>query len=422
VAERTTGNVSAISDRPAISNLLDGLFLLERTYGSHGVSHPLTSHVASQIEIVLNGLAMPFSIQFVGQAVFHNRILVPLDLKTFKQSTILGRAFENLGVNEMTFHAPPPLKEIIRLGEALAKGGVGPSEFLQTTHLTGISWQELEGVRWGVEMEVVDPEVYAATHVSLAVAECESLLEGKGEAWEWGRGLGVVRRLERTIDTSTAGTLRALDISQAGWSVARRCVSATLRVMLVLAQLDIVTGLRRSIAHSVLALACQGLRDRGGDPLVRAAEGLLHRLLRTQSFSRTGIEPHRVRVDALVHQLLPASSEDRRARSILHLILLAYDLERRRRPPGRDFDLTSADLLAFAVQESGRRYDAVYVKMLVVSTGMLPAGSLVKLADGRVGAVIVANPESPLLPRVLIGRQIVIPTEPVSLVSAAILE
>ena len=268
-------------------------------------------------------------------------------------------------------------------------------------------------------MEVVDPEVYTATQMALAVSDAEVLIRKREDPWEWGLGLAVVRRLERAVATSPPGLLRALEISADGWSVARRAVATTLRVMLVLNQLRTVLALRRAIAHATLALACQGLQPREGEPLTRASVGLMNRLLRTRSFSRTGIEPHRIRVDALVSQLMPENSEDRRLRSVLHLLLLAYDLERRRCPVDRDFDLTSGDLLAFAVQESTRRYDAGYVRVMIMSMGMLPTGTIVRLADGRVGVVIMPNAEQPLLPKVLVDKKIITPTAPVSMASGA---
>ena len=397
--------------------LIASLFLLERTLRSHGAAHPLARQIAGRLAESIHEVGPPFSLQFMGAAVFRDLTLLPVSLQTYKQVVDLSDSLRNLGVNELTFDNIPALTDLIHFGEALSRGSNTVSDALDTLAIPGLSWREIEGIRWGLDVEEVDPDIYTATQVALAVADTERLGLLPEDPWDWTAGLSVVRRLERAFQVNPAATARALEITQEGWSVARRAVSAAHRILAVLYSLGATRAVRRAASHGALALAVQGLQERGGTMIVPSAEALLPRLITSKGFTRTGVEPHRLRVDALIHRLHPEFSEHRNTTCILHLLLISYELERRRCPPGVTFDLTSGDLLALAAQEAGGRYDAGFVRLLIETAGQVPVGASVRLADGRIGLVLLANPSAPRLPKVLVGAQVMTPTEPVSLAS-----
>ena len=411
----TTGQDA--ESRKKEEKLITSIFLLERTLRSHGATHPLARQIAGSLAKSIHEAGPPFSLQFVGAAVFRDLTLLPVSLQTYKQVVDLSASLRNLGVNELTFDNIPAVTDLVLFGEALSRGSNTVSDALDTLAIPGLSWRELEGIRWGLDVKEVDPDIYTATQVGLAVADTEQLGLLPEDPWDWTRGLAVVRRLERAFRVSPAATERSLEITQHGWSVARRAVSASHRILVVLDALGAKRAVRRAAAHGALALAVQGLRERGGAMIVPSAQALLPRLITSKGFTRTGVEPHRLRVDALIHRLHPEFTEQRKTTSILHLLLISYELERRRCPPGVTFDLTSGDLLALAAQEAGGRYDAGFVHLLIEAAGQIPVGARVRLADGRIGLVLLANPAAPRLPKILVGAQVMTPTEPVSLAS-----
>ncbi|MFH1530989.1 MAG: hypothetical protein ABIK09_09690 [Pseudomonadota bacterium] len=397
--------------------LLGSLVLLERTVRSHGTSHPLARQIAGRLAQSIHDAGVPLSLQFVGAAVFRDLSLVPISLQLYKQLVELSRSLRNLGVDELTFDAVPGVSDLVRLGDALTRGAAKASDALGSLAIGGMSWRAFEGARWGLDTEMVDPDIYTATQVALAVVDAEHLVAGRDKPWDWARGLAVVRRLDRAFRVSPPATERALEIFAEGWSVARRAVSAGHRALAVLDNLGATRVVRRAVTHGTLALAVQGLRPRGGEPIVPSAQTLLPRLVTPRGFTRTGVEPHRLRVAALVHRFHPEYAQLRKTPCILHLVLIAYELERRRCPKGTDFDLTSGDLLALAVQEAGVRYDPGFVHLVVETAGRIPVGAHVRLADGRAGIVLSTNPTAPRLPKVLVAAQVVTPTSPVSLIS-----
>ncbi len=398
-------------------NLITALFLLERTLRSHGASHPLARQIARRFAESIFSTGLPFSLQFVGGAVFRDMKLLPVSLKTYKQVREISGCLRNLSVDELSFDNVPGLTELLRFGEAMASGSASTSDALDLLSINGLSWREIEGVRWGLEMEDVDPDIYTATQIAIAVADAERLALSLDGPWDWAKGIGIVRRIERAFRISPAATERSLEVIPEGWSVARRAVSAAHRTLVALNTVGVNRGICRATSHAILALAIQGLRKRGGNMIVPSAKALLPRLITSKGFTRTGIEPHRLRVDALVHRLLPEFAEQRKTPSIIHLVLISYELERRRCPPGTDFDLTSGDLLALAAQEAGVRYHAGFVRLLVETAGRIPVGAHVRLEDGRTGVVLLTNPNKPLYPKVLVGSQVMTPTAPVALVS-----
>lgn len=406
-------------ERRKEEGLLSSLFLLERTVRSHGAGHPLAGQIAARLAQSIHDAGLPLSLQFVGAAVFRDMTLVPVSLQVYKQLEELSKTLRNLGVDELNFAGIPTVPDLVRFGEALAKGASKATDSLEHMTIPGLTWREIEGARWGLDTEAVDPDIYTATQVGLAVVAAEDLVKDRDGPWDWATGLSVVRRMDRAFRVSPGATQRALELRSEGWSVARRAVSMSQRVLTVLDAVGATRVVRRAVTHAALALACQGLRPRSGDAIVPTAEALLPRLVTSRGFTRSGVEPHRLRTTALVHRFHSRYASLRKTPCILHLVLIAYELERRRCPEGTHFDLTSGDLLALAVQEASTRYDPGFVRLIVDAAGRIPIGAHVRLADGRTGVVLLANPSAPRLPKVLVGAQVVTPTAPVSLVSPA---
>ncbi len=407
------------AERRKEEDLLGSLFLLERTVRTHGGSHPLARQIAGRVAQSIHDAGVPLSLQFVGTAVFRDLSLVPVSLQSYKQVEELSQTLRNLGIDELTFSAVPNVADLVRFGEALARAASTKSDALDQVVIPNLSWRAIEGARWGLDTDELDPDIYTSTQVGLAIADAGRLVAGRDGPWDWAAGLAVVRRLDRAFRVSPSATKRALEVRAEKWSLARRAVSASHRVLAVLDTVGTTRVVRRAVTHGALALAVQGLHTRGGDPIVPAAEELLPRLVTSQGFTRAGVEPHRLRTIALVNRFTPEYAKLRKTPCILHLLLIAYELERRRCPEGTDFDLTSGDLLALAVHEAGTRYDAGFVRLIVDTAGRIPVGAHVRLTDGRTGVVLLTNPAAPRLPKVLIDAQVLTPTSPVSLVSPA---
>jgi hypothetical protein len=102
---------------------------------------------------------------------------------------------------------------------------------------------------------------------------------------------------------------------------------------------------------------------------------------------------------------------------IAELIELAYEMERARCPERVPFDLTRADLLAFAVEQGKERFSPDWVRAVIKICGTVPVGACVQLADGRVGMVIEPGPpENPWCPVVFVAGKRVFTRQPVMLV------
>ena len=412
---RFTGDAGEAGSAQAI---IEGLFVVMRTAGFHGLEHPLTHQAAGSVAQMVAGAGPPFSLQFIGQAVFRDRRLVPFDAAGFVRAQQLSHALSNLGVHELTFAAGPSGPAVLELASAMSRGLAGPCDVLGTTRIEGISWREVPGARFGTDAEQVDPEVYAAAQLALAVAEAETLASGLDEKWPWGTGMSVVRRVARSLELSVPATLRVMEIAPGAWGVARRAVAACLHVLSVLYGVKGTVATRHAGAHAALALGCVGLRDREGEELEVAAQAALGKLMDVSRQSKRGVEPHRLRVCSLLY--LAAHNQDT-GLGVLPVVAMAYELERGRRPAGVEFDLSFADLLAQAVAEQGRCFDARYVRVLVHRSGQVPPGAAVRLPDGRLGMVLEpGEPGKPLQPKVLVGDRVVVPEGPVQLVTSAL--
>ncbi|RMH18170.1 MAG: hypothetical protein D6696_13650 [Acidobacteria bacterium] len=400
-----------------IAKLVDPLFVLMNTVGSHGREHPLSVRAAESLRKALEATDVPFALQLVAGGLFCNRVLVPLDVERYHKLAQLSHAFNNLSVHELTVEALPELDGVLTLGDALGKARIAPCQDLEHRKIPGLRWREIPAAQRGVHADSVAPEVFAVAQVAQAIAAVERIVAAPEEPWPWSAGVGVIRRLERAYDADRSTFDRALELAPGSWSVARRAVCAAALVLQPLIVLESTLATRRAAAHAILGLAACGFKPRDCDAIEEAASRLLFRMLAAPIHARSGVEPHRLRVCALVHHF--AEQDDRQAPrlEIMKLIHLVYGLEGQRCAGGVDFVLSRADLFAHAVAELDRRPEGAWVRMLIKAVGELPPGAWVRLPDGRVGTVLgPGSSGDPRRPEVLIGGRKVEPPGPVELV------
>jgi len=416
---RTAGDDAAIKTRRSQA-IIERLFLFMQLSKTHGQRHPLTKQAVDSLKETIAATQTPLTLQFLGQAVFRDRILVPFEVTGFEQSQILSRAVVNLSVHEISINRVPEAEELHSFGNALVKGAAGPCEDLLEMQLPSIKWRELPGIKWGMDSEKVDPEVFVATQVALAIADAEVLTTQVDEPWDWGRGLAIIRRLERSINSGVVVTSRALEIAPGQWTIGRRMVAAAFRVLSALTAVKASLSVQRAATQATLVITCFGLKIRGGNPIEKSAPAALNSLLSAPISSKSGVTPHGMRACSLVHRISSESADA--GEGITSLLKLCYDLEQRRCPKGVAFDLTFADLLAYAVADKTKELDSRWVKILVKVSGNVPAGANVRLKDGRLGIVLgPSNSGDPLCPSVLVNNKVMIPPEPVELISSSVL-
>lgn len=384
-----------------------GLFLLMRNVSLHGPSHPASVDAAEQAQKAIEDAGPPFAIEFVEQASFRDRNLIPMDVDTFHKVQQLTRAFNNLSTQEILFEGAVPVEALVYLGSALSQGAKGPSSMLQERRLEGIIIRDISDARMMIESEEVDPEVFVLTHFTLALASSQRLVNDRSDVWSWVIGVAVIRRLERCVEMSRFATVKILETAPGDWGVARRAIAAALDVLLVLKMLGVASSTRRAVAHATLAVSIQGLEDRAGQKVDTAARDLLGRMLDARKISRSGVEPHRLRTTAVVSSLTAAGDGSEIRSGLGRLIALAYSLARYRCPPNVSFELGRCDLLAMAVRQTAGTPDSRWVNALIMSAGTIPPGAVVRLSDGRTGLVVEpGSPDDPWKPTVYVDGRI----------------
>ena len=385
----------------------------------HDERHSLAQKNAAVLCQVVAEVPPPFVLQFVAGGVFLDRTLVPLDFHHFERCLELTRALHRLSAHELSFETNLPEASALRLGRALATGLRGQGDGgLKDVEIAGLSWREIPFAQSGIDAEGVDSEVAAIAHTVLGLSVAEQIAEKPEDPWPWNMGLSVIRRLEKGLATNTDSSMRVVEFAPEGWPVPRRALSASQLVLQVLTRIGVDAGNRRAAAHATLALGLQGLRPRGGISAGEAADDLIARIMRAPIQAQSGIAPQCLLVASLLHVM---GSEMRKKRSvtlmIAELIELAYEMERARCPEGVPFDLTRADLLAFAVEQGKQRFSSDWVRAVIKICGTVPVGACVQLADGRVGMVIEPGPpEDPWRPIVFVNGKRVFAKQPVMLV------
>lgn len=391
------------------------LFVAMRAATRYGRTHPSTEAAAGRLADAIGGASPPFAVQLVGEAVFADRKLLPLDLEAHQRAMEVAAAVHSLGAHELSFSTKPSVSEATALVGALADGARGRESALDELLLRSVGWREIPQADWGEESQEVDPEIFAVTQVSLAVADASGL--GSHGAWRWSRGLAIVRRLERALASHRVAAKRTLEANDLPWTIARRAVSAARLAENAMSLLRLPTSARRATVHAALMISATGLAERGGVTLAEAATRALVRALETPP--PTGrISPHRVRVVALLRALSQDAPDDPSTGledlPAAKLIALTYRLERDRRPEGVDFELTKLDLLSAAAGDE--EVDGAWLRLVINAEGVVPPGARVVLPDGSRGVVMgPGDPMDAWRPSVLVGGRVVIPDLPVRL-------
>jgi len=399
------------------AELLDTLYLLGKTVGSHGPRHQLSIRAAEVLRTAAARAQPPISLQFVAGGVFRDRKIVPLDVDRYRRSKHLSRALANVEAQELTFDTLPEINAILELGAIVARGANGPG-YTAPESIGAIHLREIVGVSRGEEAERIDPELFIAAQVALAFAGADEIFAEQVKPWPWATGLTIVRRLERAIQAAPDGSTqvaRAIETAPVAWSVPRRAVSATFRVLDALLRLQVVVPTQRGAAHAMLAAAISGLQEREGHPLSTIGKALVPRLLAGKLGGRARIDPHRLMVTALVHALDRGEASNH---PVLDLLKTCYALELRRCPRKTPFDLSFIDLLAQGVGDRTLGCDVSWMKQLISAAGAVPAGTRVQLADGKVGIALESTDPASRYPPVLVGGLVVQPDRPLKIISS----
>jgi hypothetical protein len=382
----------------AAGRLIDAMAAAMKVVSTYEGDHPAARRAGQDIANAAAEAKTPFSLQFVAEAAFRNKQLIPLTIERFRKVEAVGGALHNLGQHELSFDKVPAADDMLSLLRALARGALGPAHDLDVLNLKHVSWREIPNLSWGEDPEEVDEEVYCATQVVLALMDAERILAEMDEVWPWGRGLSAVRRLERAIGRSTAATAHAMETAPGPWSPARRAVAVVALLGQVLRKLDVDSKLRRVAMHAGLGLALHGYSAQGASALPLAGEAFRERLLAMKIKTRRGVEPHRLRLFALVHQLVEGRGKPP---AMLGLVALAYELEAQRISGGQP--LAFVDLLARTRKRVSGSPMEPMLRLVLATTGVVPPGTKVELADGRAGVVLGPGPAGdPWRPLVLV--------------------
>lgn len=238
------------------------LFVAMRAATRYGRTHPSTEAAAGRLADAIGGASPPFAVQLVGEAVFADRKLLPLDLEAHQRAMEVAAAVHSLGAHELSFSTKPSVSEATALVGALADGARGRESALDELLLRSVGWREIPQADWGEESQEVDPEIFAVTQVSLAVADASGL--GSHGAWRWSRGLAIVRRLERALASHRVAAERTLETPPPTGRISphRVRVVALLRALSQDAPDDPSTGLEDLPAAKLIALTYRLERDR----------------------------------------------------------------------------------------------------------------------------------------------------------------
>lgn len=398
-----------------VLDLVDKLFVLMRTLGAFGPGHPQAVHSAESLAEAIGTMGPPIALQFVREAMFCNRQLLPLDVESFAKATQLSRALDHLGVHELNFDQAVPPSVLVELGIVLARGSAGPSDLLQKARLPGVSWRELVGASWGTDSRRIDPDLFAVTHMALAVQSAELLCQTDAP-WDWIRGVALVRRLERAMSVDVHAAQRALEFVPQPWSHGRRVVAMASRVIAVLQRLGVRAPVLRSVGHAAVFLGCCGLGEVPA-PLQSSAQTAIQRALPSVGKSLLGAARHQIHVLEVLNAVARRPATQTTWQGPIGVLDLILQLETRRQAAALA-NLTLADVLAQAVPDVGTQLEPQWFLALLATVGTLPPGARVRLTDGRVGLVLgPGRGDDPWRPQVLVGQTVVQPNYPVRLVA-----
>lgn len=398
--------------------IVERLYVLTRNLAVHGDTHPLVGQNAAALALALEAAEPPFALQFVGQAVFIDRVLAVLDALNFSRAQKLARYLAAVGVNEVGVEYVPTNAQLVMLSRALlTRGASVPS-------VDGLHLREIRGVSGGGSGEVIEPELFATAQMVRALIESEAAELNVSGGWPWSAGIGVVRRVERARRVDLASCVRFIEYAPGARTVPRRALGALLSAMAMTGAAGLSTSLSRVASHAAFALGLYGLAEREGASFVEAAETALPQLIGTALGGGTSVDPHRQRVCALLQSVASQHDEPRRWNPLARAVALAYDLERLRCPLGPSFDLATMDLLSWAARVAGRVHAAEWVRALLAAHGVLPPNAAVTV-DGREAVVLGgAEDDEPMRPLVYLKGvgAVNLPDGPVSIARCVAVE
>lgn len=380
------------------NELLEALFVFLRVNATHGPTHPQTAVAADVLVGSLAGFTCPTTVSFVNGVAFVDRVLVSSDPAAYRRSATAAAMFAAAGAHEIVFDAAPTSRELLVLAAELVHRNL--AEFVSAS----IRCRPLEHASHAEASESVDRETAAAMQIALGIGDCETALHS-GNVWSG--TLGALRRIDLAIGHHATAATRALELG-GEWDRARRLLSMGRLTLSPSKMLGLAQPTARAATHAAMLVAAFGLRDREGIPLAEAARLAVEATTDTT----TPTSSHRLRTLAI----LWAVAGGRRAVGLAGLLDLTYRLEMRRCPAGVPFDLTLGDLFSEAATGSLGEIEQVWLKLLIQSDGVLPAGARVALADGRVGVVLGPSTRGPWQPEVLVDNRVVTPDSDVRLV------
>ena len=364
------------------NRVVDRLFALMKTSGLYGPTHPSTTKVGDELVGAVAEAGPPFSLRIANEALVRDRQLVPMPQADYAKFCKLWNVFERFGLEGLEFDAAVETAGACALGDRLAKSETDPNgatvEGLETP---GIRYLDsLAAVAAGTSHVGRTPTRAAVTRAGVALTLCEEVCAESSGAWPFSTALSIVRRLDAGLEADRDALLRVVETLDEPWSQARRSVSLTTMTLATLLGCGASHAVARSAAHVALSLAVEGLRGESPLPLQEAARAALERFVAAPVPHKSGVTPHRLRANALLHHLAGQAPSHLPAR----LLGVLYQLEASRCEGEAQRSLV--ELLARAQRNAD--LDPALVSALSACLGPFPPGSAVRLRDGRGGVVV----------------------------------
>jgi hypothetical protein len=371
--------------------MVERLFVLMRTLAVHGPSHPVSVQIAQALADGIAAAELPFTLQFVRQAVFQDHALVMFDPGGFQRSLRVAGALAALGAQQISVEAVPAVDDLITLGLEMASPHGAASQ------MVGMQLRAILGGHAGTAGETVEPARFAAVMLLRALMDAEHIDAARGGPWQWSRGAAILRRLERATEADGVTSVRFLDVAPGEFTVPRRAVQATVLAIAAMRLVGVDVPTRRVGGHAALAVAMAGLRARGGDDFPAAATRALDQLRSTLSTGRSKIDPHRVRTCALVHDAAFRPEARSRWHPVARLMELVYEHAVMRCPTDASFDLDAVDLLSALSGRAFVKDDPGWFQALVEVGGRWAPGLRVVLEEGDAGVLLGGQSARPMV-------------------------
>jgi hypothetical protein len=371
--------------------MVERLFVLMRTLAVHGPAHPVSVQIAQALADGIGAAELPFTLQFVRQAVFQDHALVMFDPGGFQRSLRVAAALDGIGVQEISVDQVPPVDDLIAFGAELAAPRGAELQ------IVGVKLRAIRDGQTGTAGETVEPERFAAVMLLRALMDAEHIDAVRGGPWQWSRGAAILRRLERATEADALTSTRFLEGAPGVFTVPRRAVQATVLALAAMRLVGLDVATRRVGAHAALAVCLAGLRARGGHDFPTAAQRSLDQLRSTLGSGRSKVDPHRLRTCAIVHDAAFRPEARARWHPVARLVELVYEHEVLRCPPDVDFDLDAVDLLSALAPRAFVQDDPGWLQALVEVVGRWAPGVRVNLDEGAGGVLVGGTAARPMV-------------------------